>query len=50
MAHVEAGLGSFDRPTPEEINRVLTDAISDYLFATEERAMDNLMREGIDQE
>ena len=46
VAHVEAGLRSFDRTMPEEINRVLTDAIADYLFVTEEDAIDNLMREG----
>jgi len=46
VAHVEAGLRSFDRAMPEEINRVLTDAISDYLFITEESARENLLREG----
>jgi len=46
VAHVEAGLRSFDRSMPEEINRVLTDAISDYLFVTEEGAIENLVREG----
>lgn len=46
VAHVEAGLRSFDRTMPEEINRVLTDAISDYLFITEESASVNLKREG----
>jgi UDP-N-acetylglucosamine 2-epimerase (non-hydrolysing) len=46
VAHVEAGLRSFDRTMPEEINRVLTDAISDYLFVTEQAAVDNLLREG----
>jgi UDP-N-acetylglucosamine 2-epimerase (non-hydrolysing) len=46
VAHVEAGLRSFDRSMPEEINRVLTDAISDLLFTTEEAAERNLLREG----
>lgn len=50
VAHVEAGLRSFDRTMPEEINRVLTDAISDYLFTTEEGAKDNLVREGVGPE
>jgi UDP-N-acetylglucosamine 2-epimerase (non-hydrolysing) len=48
VAHVEAGLRSFDRSMPEEINRVLTDAISDYLFVTEESGRQNLLREGVD--
>ena len=48
VAHVEAGLRSFDRSMPEEINRVLTDSISDYLFTTEESANKNLAREGVD--
>ena len=47
VAHVEAGLRSLDRSMPEEINRVLTDAISDYLFTTEEGAERNLVKEGI---
>jgi UDP-N-acetylglucosamine 2-epimerase (non-hydrolysing) len=47
VAHVEAGLRSFDRTMPEEINRLLTDAISDFLFVTEESGRDNLLREGI---
>jgi len=47
VAHVEAGLRSFDREMPEEINRILTDAISDYLFITEESAYKNLIKEGI---
>jgi UDP-N-acetylglucosamine 2-epimerase (non-hydrolysing) len=47
VAHVEAGLRSFDRTMPEEINRVLTDQISDLLFTTEESAAANLQREGI---
>jgi UDP-N-acetylglucosamine 2-epimerase (non-hydrolysing) len=46
IAHVEAGLRSFDRTMPEEINRVLTDAISDYLFVTEEDAVQHLLKEG----
>ncbi|MDZ7289580.1 MAG: UDP-N-acetylglucosamine 2-epimerase (non-hydrolyzing) [candidate division KSB1 bacterium] len=50
LAHVEAGLRSYDRTMPEEINRVLTDQISDYLFTTERSALRNLQREGIDQE
>jgi UDP-N-acetylglucosamine 2-epimerase (non-hydrolysing) len=48
IAHVEAGLRSFDRSMPEEINRVLTDQISDLLFTTEESAAGNLEREGIE--
>lgn len=48
VIHVEAGLRSFDRGMPEEINRVLTDQISDLLFTTEEDAKENLQREGID--
>jgi len=50
LAHVEAGLRSFDRTMPEEINRIVTDAISDYLFTTEESANQNLKREGISNE
>lgn len=49
VIHVEAGLRSFDRAMPEEINRVLTDQISDLLFTTEESGLDNLLREGIDR-
>lgn len=48
VVHVEAGLRSFDRTMPEEINRVLTDQLSDLLFTTEREALDNLTREGID--
>lgn len=50
LAHVEAGLRSFDRSMPEEINRVLTDSISDFLFCTEQSGVDNLLREGIPEE
>jgi UDP-N-acetylglucosamine 2-epimerase (non-hydrolysing) len=48
VIHVEAGLRSFDRTMPEEINRVLTDRISDMLFITEPSARDNLRKEGVD--
>jgi UDP-N-acetylglucosamine 2-epimerase (non-hydrolysing) len=48
VAHVEAGLRSFDRSMPEEINRILTDAIADLLFVTEESGRVNLVREGVD--
>lgn len=47
VVHVEAGLRSGDRAMPEEINRVLTDQISDLLYTTERSAHDNLAREGI---
>ncbi|HET9983739.1 MAG TPA: UDP-N-acetylglucosamine 2-epimerase (non-hydrolyzing) [Longimicrobiales bacterium] len=50
IAHVEAGLRSYDRGMPEEINRVLTDAISDLLFTTERDAEENLRREGVPPE
>jgi len=46
-AHVEAGLRSFDRTMPEEINRVVTDAISDLLFVSEPAGVANLAREGV---
>lgn len=46
VAHVEAGLRSFDRGMPEEVNRVITDSISDMLFVTEQSGVDNLVREG----
>lgn len=47
LIHVEAGLRSRDRAMPEEINRVLTDAISDLLFCTEQSGVDNLLAEGV---
>ncbi|MFZ6814875.1 non-hydrolyzing UDP-N-acetylglucosamine 2-epimerase [Undibacterium sp. Rencai35W] len=47
VIHVEAGLRSWDRGMPEEINRVLTDQISDLLFTTEPSGKDNLLREGV---
>ncbi len=50
VAHVEAGLRSRDRTMPEEINRILTDAISDYLFTTSRDADANLLKEGIPKE
>ncbi len=46
LAHVEAGLRSFDRRMPEEVNRLVTDALATFLFATEEDAVTNLRREG----
>ena len=48
IGHIEAGLRSFDRTMPEEINRVVTDAISELLFVHSPEAVDNLSREGID--
>ena len=50
LIHVEAGLRSFDRSMPEEINRVLTDAISDLLFCSEPSGIKNLLREGANAE
>jgi UDP-N-acetylglucosamine 2-epimerase (non-hydrolysing) len=50
IAHVEAGLRSFDRTMPEECNRVVTDHLSDLLFATEESGLENLKKEGIPAE
>ncbi len=47
IAHVEAGLRSFDRSMPEEINRIVTDALSDYLFVTEGIGVVNLKNEGV---
>jgi UDP-N-acetylglucosamine 2-epimerase (non-hydrolysing) len=50
IAHVEAGLRSFDRTMPEEINRLVTDRLADLLFVTEPSGQDNLMREGVEPE
>lgn len=50
VAHVEAGLRSFDREMPEETNRILTDQLSDFLFVTEEGAVQNLLNEGCAKE
>jgi UDP-N-acetylglucosamine 2-epimerase (non-hydrolysing) len=50
VAHVEAGLRSFDMSMPEEINRKLTDAISDLLFVTEQSGIQNLRKEGVEQD
>ena len=47
IAHVEAGLRSFDKSMPEEINRIVTDSISDYLFVTEQSAVENLRQSGV---
>ncbi len=48
IGHIEAGLRSFDRTMPEEINRVITDALSELLFVHSPDAVDNLTREGVD--
>jgi UDP-N-acetylglucosamine 2-epimerase (non-hydrolysing) len=48
VVHVEAGLRSGDRAMPEEINRIITDRISDRLYTTERSALDNLVAEGVD--
>lgn len=50
LIHVEAGLRSNDRSMPEEVNRVLTDSISDLLFCTESTGVDNLLKEGVSSE
>lgn len=47
IVHVEAGLRSFDRSMPEEINRILTDSLSDLLFVTEQSGIENLAKEGV---
>jgi len=49
VGHVEAGLRSYDRTMPEEINRVLTDHISDFLFAPTEKSKQTLLKEGIEE-
>ncbi|MBK9671129.1 MAG: UDP-N-acetylglucosamine 2-epimerase (non-hydrolyzing) [Bacteroidetes bacterium] len=46
IAHLESGLRSFDKSMPEEHNRILTDAISDLFFVTEQSGLDNLLKEG----
>ena len=48
IVHVEAGLRSFDRSMPEEINRILTDAVSHWLFTTEAAGEENLVAEGVE--
>ncbi len=50
VAHIEAGLRSFDMTMPEEINRKLTDAVSSLLFVTEQSGVENLKREGVPAE
>lgn len=50
LAHVEAGLRSFDNTMPEEINRIVTDRLADYHFVTEQAGVDNLLTEGINKE
>lgn len=50
VAHIEAGLRSFDMTMPEEINRKLTDAVSSLLFVTEQSGVENLKREGVSPE
>jgi UDP-N-acetylglucosamine 2-epimerase (non-hydrolysing) len=49
IAHIEAGLRSFDKTMPEEINRIVTDVVSDYLFVTEHSGISNLRNEGMDE-
>ena len=50
LAHIEAGLRSFDNRMPEEINRIVTDRLADYLFVTEKVGVDNLINEGVAKE
>ena len=47
VTHVEAGIWSFDRTMPEEINRIVTDAVLDYLFPPTQISVNNLLQEGI---
>lgn len=49
IAHIEAGMRNFDRKKPEEINRIITDHITDYFFAPAQNAVQNLKNEGIDR-
>lgn len=49
LAHIESGLRSFDRNMPEEINRILTDNIAEFLFVTEKSGMENLLKDGFDR-
>tara|TARA_A100001037_G_C15093735_1_gene610378 strand:- start:342 stop:1442 length:1101 start_codon:yes stop_codon:yes gene_type:complete len=49
IAHVESGLRSFDRGMPEEINRIITDKLSDLLFVSEESGLNNLAKEGVNE-
>ena len=49
LAHIESGERSFDREMPEEINRIVTDVLSDYLFCTTKDAVNNLLKEGCDK-
>ena len=50
VAHIEAGIRSGDKNMPEEINRIVTDSVSDYFFTTTELASENLIITGIDEE
>jgi UDP-N-acetylglucosamine 2-epimerase (non-hydrolysing) len=50
VVHVEAGLRSFNKAMPEEINRILTDSVANYLFVTEQSGLDHLKREGVPDE
>ncbi len=49
LAHIESGLRSFDNAMPEEINRIVTDSLSEFLFVTERTGVDNLVKEGINK-